>query len=127
MARLLNRNPTAHRLTIGDRGAMRPPPQAAGMTYHHIIPFNGLRDFWNAGVACDLEPLRETLVPALLRAVDDYPLDQGNPTRARLLVASARRMLQMIWMGNYAHSPTADSPDGVAANTDVTAYDPSRW
>jgi hypothetical protein len=113
MARLTNRNPTPYRLTIGDRGAMRLPPQAAGMTYHHIIPFNELRDFWNTAVRNDLEQLRETLVPALLRAMDAYPLDQGNPARARALLDSARRMLQMIWMGNYVHSATANSPDGI--------------
>jgi hypothetical protein len=113
VARLLNRNPTRYRLTIGDRGAMRLPPQAAGMTYHHIIPFNELRDFWNAGVASDLEQLRETLVPALLRAMGDYPLDRGSPDRARLLVTSARRMLQMVWMGNHVHDPAANSPDGI--------------
>src|SRR5438093_707693 len=60
MARVFIRNPTRYRLTIGDRGAMRLPPQAAGMTYHHIIPFNELRDFWNTAVANDLEQLRET-------------------------------------------------------------------
>lgn len=113
MARLPNPNPTRYRLTIGDRGAMRLPPQPAGMTYHHIIPFNELRDFWNAGVGNDLEQLRETIVPALLRAAGEYPLDSANPARAQLLIAGATRMLRMIWAGNYAHSPTANSPDGI--------------
>ncbi len=112
MTRPQNPHPTRYRLTIGSRGDMRLPPQPAGMTYHHIIPFNELRAFWNAGVACNLEQLRETIVPALFRAIPGYPLDTANPARSRLLVASADRLLRMIWTGNYVHDPDApNSPD----------------
>jgi hypothetical protein len=113
MAKVTNRHPTPYRLTIGDRGAMRLPPQAAGMTYHHIIPYNELRDFWNTSVGRDLEPLRKTLVPALRRAMEEYPLDQGNPERARALRGSAGRLLQLIEGGNYVHAPAAASPAGM--------------
>lgn len=113
MARLLNPNPTRYDLTIGERGAMRLPPQARGLAYHHIIPLPQLRDFWNTGVACDLEPPRETLVPELIRSMTEYPLDQDNPARAALLVSSATRLLRMIWMGNYVHAAAAMSPAGL--------------
>jgi hypothetical protein len=113
MARLRNPNPTRYDLTIGARGAMRLPAQPRGMTYHHIIPFNQLREFWNTGVSCDLEVLRETLVPALINSMADYPLDEENPARAAILVDSATRLLRMVWMGNYVHDPGAVSPAGI--------------
>ena len=83
MARLLNPNPTRYDLTIGERGAMRLPTQPRGMTYHHIIPFPELRAFWNTAVACDLEPLRETLVPELIRSMTEYPLKPAISRRMR--------------------------------------------
>jgi hypothetical protein len=114
MARVFIQNPTRYNLTIGNRGAMRLPPQAAGMTYHHIIPYNELRDFWNTAVANDLEQIRETIVPQLIRSMPEYPLDQANPQRAQALVGSASGLLQMIWAGNYVHAPApAPAPAGI--------------
>jgi hypothetical protein len=113
MARARNPNPTPYRLTLGQRGAMRLPPQDAGMTYHHILPFNELRDFWNAAVANDQEQLGETLVPALLESMRLYPLDQANPVRASQLIETASELLQQIRAGNYVHSPSAASPVGI--------------
>jgi hypothetical protein len=113
MARATNPRGTRYRLTLGERGAMRLPPQAAGMTYHHIIPYNELRDFWNTAVGRDPETLRQTLVSALRRAMDGYPLDQTNPTRARALLGSAGHLLVMIEGGNYVHDPAASSAPGM--------------
>ena len=79
MGRVMNPNPTRYDLTIGERGAMRLPRQEEGMTYHHIIPFPVLRTFWNTAVACDLETLRETLVPALNRSMETYALERKPP------------------------------------------------
>src|SRR5262249_19989773 len=105
MGRALNPNPTGYRLTIGnERGDMRLRRQARGMTYHHILPFNVLRDFWNEGAAHDLEQLRETLVPRLMRSMGAYAIDRTDPDKAAALVSSAEGLLRMIWMGNYVHA-----------------------
>jgi hypothetical protein len=113
MARVLNQNPTPRRLTIvKPRKAIRSPlpTRVDGMTYHHIIPFCEVRDFWNRMVARDLEQLRETLVPALRRAMRQYPLVPA----ADIVVARADRLLEMIQTGNYVHDPNPDLvPDGI--------------
>ena len=112
MGRVMNPNPTRYDLTIGERGAMRLPRQAEGMTYHHIIPFNELRLFWNTAVTCDLEPLRETLVPELIRSMRDYVLNQEPPARPEALIQSAMQLLNNIWLGNYVHA-AGMAPPGI--------------
>ena len=101
-------------LTIGTRHGDKPLPRLdAGITYHHIVPWNELSEFWNTAVACNPDELRTTFIPALVRSMRRYPHDPRHLDKAPLLYDSATAFLHGVQYGRYEHAAGGASPDGI--------------
>jgi hypothetical protein len=107
---MANPNPTRWNLTVGQRRPDSPLGPTGGMTYHHTIPYNILRDFWNRSVAYNLDEFRGLFLRPFAQAVGRYPVCPGDPDAATGLIADVTRVLNEIVSGAVTHDAAGPEP-----------------
>ncbi len=83
---------------------------SGGMTYHHTIPANALRDVWNHFLANHFDEFRSTFLKPFSAALFRYPVCPNDAEAKLSFTASVGGQLKQIVAGALTHDPTATEP-----------------